>query len=407
MKIHQAYFGDKNGSHNLIASSIEDKYIVGYLKLNTDIPASINIDAPYLSGLKINRFFVLTKTMNDLNSERPGMGFSHCIIIPVQLLAIITNLKEVFKLFVDQPVKDVNILEDLYLEVSKPEKTEPSESYNEFVVKLTENKGLVVYLGYEDFENNLVDIWKVLPPQLRSNFSFTISGSPNEIEDNRFRLVHTPENFESRWTKYSVIKKKIVDTNKLEFNKYLTEPDSQASKEFYYFITKNNIEFNEIHQYAPIAKLFNLTKQAIEKPETVILKRVINIISALIPKPENGAILKDQILQLFIKSISLQNTKGIMLMRNMSFDAFINGKVSISGILAKWTTKFVSSENQSFFPEGEEVLQEAYLGDNPAFWKEEIVKAFDMICQRVDDKISVFIWNLWVNSPQLISYTKL
>jgi len=407
MKIHQAFFGDKNGSHNLIANSIENKVVIGHLKLNTDIPASITIQESYLSGFRVENYYVLTKTMNDSGSERPGMGFSHCIIIPVEFLSEIDNLKDVIRLFVDAPQKGRDVLPDLELALTPATTLATSSNFPDMILKLTGNPGTVVYLGYQDFESDLKMIWRTMSAKLRANLAFTISGSPNEIESEQYTFIHTPEAYEPRWSKFPVVKNKVVDQDALEPVKLLIEPTSADAIDFDRFIEVNAINFEHLHQYPAIAKLYRLSKQAIAAPETVLLKRVIVAISELIPKPENGKVLKRSILDLFINGISTTATGDILLLRNMVFTAFADGTSKISNLMASWTEQFISPENRLFFPDGVKVMKEAYLPENPEWWKEQIVNKFDRICQQLDQRSSGFIWKLWTTAPTLIQQSKI
>ena len=352
MKVHQAYFGDRNGSHNLIASSIEQKTLIGFLKLNTDIPASISIDEPYLSAFRVDGFYVLTKTMNDTGSERPGMGFSHCIIIPISKLEQIENLQDVIGLFAKSPIKDEISLSDLEMPLTPFIPKIVSSTYNHLIEKLISSTSTVVYLGYENFENDIIRLWNALSRELRENLSFTISGSPNEIENESFTLVHSPESLAVRWSKHTLIKNQPENINNLEDNTFLIDPNHPQSSVFFKFVKENSIKLEFFHQFNSVEKLFRLSNRAIANPESVLLKRVINLIDSIIQNPQQGNILKKKILELFIKSIDSNVTTGILLLRNMKFDAFGGGDVEIRELMSSWTEKFISPSNLSFFPSG-------------------------------------------------------
>jgi len=407
MIIHQAFFGDKNGSHNLIASSLENKVVIGYLKLNTDIPASITITDSYLSGFPIEDYYVFTRTMNDPVSERPGMGFSHCLIVSIENLGDLNNIKELAGLFVNTPKKDVAQISDIELLPAPPEIHSITATGIELLSKLTTSTKSVVYLGYEHFESDLCQLWNVLPPALRSNFSFTISGSPNEISNEQISLIHTPESFEPRWSKFPIVKAKQTDQVNIENIRFLAQPKEADSVAFTEFIRVNSINFAHFHQYPPIAKLFTLSNLAIAKPDSVLLKRVIGAINELIPKPENGFEFKKQILSLFIAQVSLESTRDILLMRNMNFRAFTDGQRQISQLMDLWSKNFILPRNALFFPDGVKVLEEAYLPANPVWWREKITDQFDHLCETIDVSIANFVWKLWTFAPAVVQYTKL
>lgn len=407
MRIHQAFFGDKNGSHNLIASSLENKLVIGYLKLNTDIPASITISSSYLNGFPIENYYVITRTMNDPGSERPGMGFSHCLIIPMADIGALNNLEALTELFVVSPQKNVQQILDIELLPGPSENHPITPACVDLLIKLTTNTNTVVYPGYTHFESDLAMLWSILSPQLRSNFSFTISGSPNEIANEQMSLIHTPENFETRWSKFPIVKAKQNDKGIEQSIRLLTQPEEADSIALKEFIQVNAINFDHLHQYPAIAKLFNLSNQAIAKPDSVLLKRVIVAINELIPKPEHGADFKKQILFLFIAQVSLTKSQDILLLRNMVFAAFEDGQKQISRLMDSWSKAFILPENVSFFPDGTKVMEEAYLPANPIWWKEKIIERFDHLCGTIDAPTAHFIWKLWTSIPTIIQHTKL
>lgn len=407
MKIHQAYFGDNNGSHNLIASSLENKVVIGNLKLNTDIPASITIKDSYLSGFLVEDYYILTKTMNDPDSERPGMGFSHCLIVPKGNITSVKSLTDLLALFVDDVQKNVQQLPELEIRDREPSLLPLSPNYNDMVNKLTQNLTTVVYLGYENFENDLAQLWNILPVNLRLNLSFTISGSPNEIANEKLTIIHTPNNLEARWSKFPVVKPKAIEDNELDQLRFLIYPNSEEALEFKSFIKDNEIDFQHIHQYPSISKLFNLSKKALIQPDATLLKRVITIINEVIPSPEHGVKFKEQILNLFISNIRQNDTKDFLLLRNMEFSAFPNGLQEILKFMNCWCDSFLIPENEYFNPNGPKLIWHGYQLGNPNWWKNPISERFDQVCKELTSASAGFLWNIWTSMPEIIQHTKL
>ena len=105
MIIHQAFFGDSNGSHNVLATTFQNKNLIGKLKSITDNPAGISVDYAYLSGYLIEDFYIFCKTMTDTTAKRGGMVFSHCLMIPKTKLSELNNLVVVFEHFAKEPIK--------------------------------------------------------------------------------------------------------------------------------------------------------------------------------------------------------------------------------------------------------------------------------------------------------------
>ncbi len=407
MKAYQAYFGDHNGTHNLLVSSMDDRATISYLKLNSDIPSTVNIDYAYLRGEKVENFYVFTKTMHDPDSERPGMSFSHAIIIPISSVKEVNNLNQVIEKFVTAPVKGIIKLTDLEIDTSVPISINRPSNFSAFIDRLINNKETLVYFGHNDFNNTIAFLWNFLPEKLRSNFSFNIAGSPNEIKGNQLTVVHTPETFDTRWAGFPIIKKTDTNVTNEGNVSYFEHPEKTESAQFYQFIEANSIEFNHIHEFLPIVRLFTLYKQATEMPSVILLKRVIIAIQQLIPNPSRGAVLKDQVINLFVSTIKNADLKEFMMVRNISFEAFANGLEKVQASCTLWSNKNVNPANALFFPEGVKMISESFWGETPVWWNEIIQKIYKAISENIDTAKAKFIWEFWKKDYRLIDETNL
>jgi len=403
MRVHQAYLGDKKGSHNLIASSLEDRLTIGFLKLNTDIPSGINIDYPYLSGYCVEQFYVLTRTMNDPEGERPGMSFSHCILIPLNQIKEVGDLKPIIARFVTSPVKNLDTLPDLDIDFTPIRVTEKPLDFNGLLNQLILNKKTVVYIGYEDFETNISALWHLLPTQMKTTFSFTISGSPNEIRDQHYTLVHSPEIFDTRWSGFPLVKRAEAIQSAGEFNKYLEYPEQTESKGFHQFVQDNKIKLKYIHEFLPVAKLYSLCERAGEKPDIILLKRIIIIVTELIPNPDEGEKLKDQVLDTFTNLVGSLTVKEFMVIRNMTFTAFKSGPENIKMACISWANKNIVPGNTLFFPDGIKLISESFFGETPLWWNEIIQSRFSHLGQQISEQNAAFIWELWKGEHGLLT----
>ena len=407
MIAHQAYFGDNGGTHNLLVSSVDERKTISHLKLNSDIPSSVNIDYAYLRGEKVDNFYVFTKTMHDPGSERPGMSFSHSIIIPASSIKDLNNLSPIFDKFVTAPIKDGVQLPDLEIDVNTPFQINRPANFSVFIDRLVSSKETLIYFGHDDFDNTIMYLWYFLPEKLRLNFSFDISGSPNEIKGNQITVVHTPQIFDTRWAGFSTVKQSVIGITVENKADYLENPEKPASEAFYQFISNNSISFNHINEFLPVSKLFDLCRQVIESPSVTLLKRTIMAIQQLIPDRSNGIVLKTQMIDLFTVSISNADMKEFMMLRNMSFDAFSDGLNKVENACNLWSSKNIKPGNEAFFPEGVKMIAESFWGETPSWWNTIIHKNYAAIFVTVDTAKAKFIWEFWKRDRRLIDKSTL
>lgn len=402
MKIHQAYFGDDDGSHNLLSTSINENELIATLKLNTDVPGSITLEYPYLSGRKIGNHYVFTKTMKDISSNRPGMVFSHCLIIPIAHLDDIKNIHPLFQHFLEAPNKEKKDLQPIEFVDNLPLSGKETDKLAILLDTLIQHQQTVIYPEYEGFENLIAALLSRIPLTLKKNFSFTISGSPNEIQEENYTLVHVPKENLSRFRGYPTLQF-TIPPKKMLAQQYLFNEIGDDTKALNRFISENEIVFEKFHQLSAIVKCYELVGKLSHNPDLITLKRIINSVNRVISNPQKGKTLKKQILNQFTEALVNSNVKDFKILRNMTFSAYENGQKQVAVAAKKWAHDKLSPSNKAITIEYSALIVEAYTGEAIDWWNAIVKGRFEFLCKNCSVAIADLIWKFWISSPELIS----
>lgn len=405
MIIHQAYFGDDNGSHNLLGSSITDRDLIVSLKLSTDIPASITDDYPYISGGPIGDYYVFSRTMRDVKAERTGMAFTHCLILDIKLVGELNDLDSLFSFFVKEPVKNSSNITSFEVGMGVGLVVKQVIILNTIINSLSKNEKTVVYLGYNQFENTIADLWLVLPSYIKKQFSFTISGNPSELVDQGYTIIHTPAEFIHKWNEFSIIR---PDSNEGDYTfvyRYLTDPQSPESILFDDFIKENDVIINSIWQLQKNVNLYDLIIDLQTRNDILTIKRIINSVEIYMPYPDKGVLLKKQIISIIAKSILISDIQGIKMLRNIKFESFAEWRNEVTDSFSKWLTNNIG---YSIKKDDEYIIIEGFFGDAIDWWKDTVKSNIEDRFKYVNVESVGFIWSIWalnykfVNNPSLV-----
>lgn len=398
MKIHQAYFGDDNDSHNLLTTSINDASLIGELKSITDAP--ITPEQPYISGFRINYHYIFCRTIADTTAKRKGMVFSHCIIIPIEQLSNLDDLTTIFKHFLESPLKDfkgnlpqIQIKENTSLNIQKP------QIYDTLVYRLINSNKTIVFIGYNEFESAIKYLWYHLPFSIRKEFTFTLSGSPNELLYNDYTLVHSPEKCLNKWDDYTIIKQPIP-SNDLNFTNYLS--DDIDLQEFNEFISKNNIQLKRLNQFSDLYKCFSLIQECELTPSLKTIRRLVSLLAKLFPNPKTAQKLKPEVINKLGLCLRQSKTSEIIIFRNLKFEAFENGLEQVKYVSKNWLAKNFTHNSSLEVSTITEVLNSCFQQEKIK-WLEEVIREWlNDIFSNLDSLNARFLWSVTEHETNLL-----
>lgn len=406
MRIEQAFFGDRNGSHNLLATSFQNNFLIGKLKSITDKPASIDVIYPYLSGYRIEDYYVFCRTMNDSSARRTGMVFTHCLISPISQLNELKDISQVLNAFVQEPVKILNDLQSIDLDtdakglnVSKP------DIYNTTIHYLINSRKTVIYLGYDFFEEVIQCLWFYLPTRIKENFSFTIAGTPNEINNENYSIVHTPADSMYKWGGFNLVKEpeKIEHTTLAHL--LLTEKNEIQLQDLNQFIKENEIEMLYIYHINEVVRSYDMLKRVEKESSFSNIRNLIPALSKLIPQNKKGGKLKKIALEKLITQIRTANCNNIKSLRNLNFDPFLNGQKELNQALVDWAKINISERSKLPINEITDLLYTVFEDKEQNWVNVIIVNQFSALCENVSTENVQFIWLLWKEKFEVVDFT--
>lgn len=405
MIIDQAFFGNKNGSHNVLYSTLDNQAIIGKLKPLTDKPESIDIEYPYLSGYRINEYYVLSQTTKDSAAKRGGMVFTHCFIIAIQNIAFLNNLEMLFGYFSKEVIHDFTNIQTIKLEeqgfiaISKP------EIYGTLTHYLLKNKKTVIYLGYEHFESCIIHLWQNLPLSLRLNFSFTIAGTPNEIQNENYTLtlIHTPLAHQNKWANFPVIRGIESNIDKSLAYSFLYETNSEERMTFNQFVRENEIELGKIADLSDINKCIGWLNKVDNEINFQNLRNLIPLVVTLLPNPNKGKILKENILEKLIRESKNATIANIKSLRNITIESFEGGQQSLELAVQKWVAKNICTTTIVPLKDLSESIRDVFERKE-LDWCSKIIKNYiETFCgQIIATNQAQFIWSIWEKEVELI-----
>jgi hypothetical protein len=400
MKIQQAYFGDKEGSHLLIATSLQDKELLNRLSYQTDAPPSTSVTYPFVSGGLVENYYVFTRTMPDYSAKRGGMVFSHCLIVPKEDIASLDNVAFLWRYFATEPIKDKGTLEAIDLPALPTFDSEKPAILDNLLQTLLENSKPVVFIGYENLEACIAYLWYHLPESLRLHFSFTMAGSPNEVVENPPTLVHTPKEREIMWQRFPTVAHSKANTNEIVEKFYALKAGKESPLQA--FINDNDITFQKIAQFVELEKFYSLTQELQASTDLILCKRVINHINKFIPQTSRGTAIKQEVAGKLQSIVPKAGFQEVLALRNISLNSFENGQTILEEALQTWATQYLKPNSSLSYNEITQLLFETYQGDTPTWWNDLFHNHLKGICQTADKSKAQFLWQIWATEQQLL-----
>ena len=133
------------------------------------------------------------------------MVFSHAFIVPLERMIELTDLRPFFARLAFQRPASVSLAPlDITMSDSPLERSPALvPAANTFGVR---GSLPVVYLGFEGFETLVASLWATLWPEIRREFAFRLSFTPQDlVELPQPALICTPDNLAHRWASHRIL----------------------------------------------------------------------------------------------------------------------------------------------------------------------------------------------------------
>ena len=336
VKIHQAYYGEVSRSHGCIVSSINDEHLNSFLTAFSDkpypIPVGITLDT-YYSATVFRSYFIVTKTIPDHTASRPGMVFTHTLIIDLADAERIADLNKIFVCFIDDIPEQRGSLLPMFYQGSFENYTPLTVIYPAYLQQsvgfLIQGIKVAFFGDLDNFLNTVTIIWNGLPPQLRKYLTFSIGFSLEDINNKKEPLLY----FQKQLAPRIDYAGKINDDNnqKVEINNSVEKLilGHQQANGLNEFLTLLNCQLHDFNQLSIAEKVYQLY-QLINDLQPDDLRQLIRLLAVLSPSAADGIALKNIVISKLGKFINDGQDYKVKALRNLMLSGFQNAENELS-----------------------------------------------------------------------------
>jgi len=313
VKVEQAIYGESRGGHGLRLSS-SDLPIISALTSYLDLPdaAPPGVDwSPFVSGFPHGKYYVLARTFADPAATRPGMVFSHAVIVPLDEIINLPDLSPLFEMLLTEPVLP-EVLEVLEFPASvKSQQTIP-ELVSLADALVTRGRGPVVRFGLQKFDELIASLWAYLWPEMRSKFSFRLSFGPQDIIDEITpSVICTPSSLASRWSSYRVVGK-VIQSSSLAAGILYGEAEAAPVVKLAEQVGAQILHFSDLPL---LQRIYEIDESL--NPQFDECVSALRILEKLSPNPEQGLARKSVFMNRLVLRLPEASIENILLLRNL------------------------------------------------------------------------------------------
>lgn len=335
--IQQAYYGAVNGtSHGYLASSLPlSEQLQNFLPGFTDRPGNDSIPpgiTSYLSAATTSGHYLISRTWPDLAAARPGMVFTHVLLLPLAAVPTLHDLSAVLALLLPAPPTSTDHGSLLPISFRPAERSNTHlipvpASWQQVGQQLLAGTLSVAISGESaHFEALLKRLWQWLPPSLRPLLTWSTRFNPPPLGVNNGLLVYAPPVVESRWAGRPLIT--LADTPlaapMLPQEQLLWDaPGATSFRLFLDTLEVEPVQFRSLTQneraFTKYERLPHLTPN-----ELMLLAREV---AALQPAPTKGVAIKTAVLRRVAETIATTTEPSLRMLRKFSLAPFADALI--------------------------------------------------------------------------------
>ncbi len=408
--IDQCYFGEKDRGHGLLKSTITDRELSTFLSRISDLPISKPADLqlePFYGCHKYLSFLIFTKTFINKLGSRPGLVFTHALIIDSSESRFIGDLNQVFNFFVESiPNNNNNV--DIYqteieLEESKLSSNQQSKALLNLVNFLLHKKDdQVCVLSLNSSMPELyISLWNSMLPELRNQLAFRLAFTYSDTHADQYQIYLTPQTLLPKWPNETHIENYTIEYAgaSLSLKLLISSKDADPLKDFMVALNYSPINFNG---FSLCEKAFDYYKELSILNERKILQ-LIRLVVKLSPVKNEGKTIKARILNKLIEVLNTPSVDSLLLLSfsNMNFSTFNDTGNSVPIQIQKQITNWWNDSN---FKTVAEILQRRLDEENMTWWTDCIDLTFETLLKKVNEVQAKAVWFFWTKLDLSVAY---
>lgn len=406
IKVEQAIFGYNEGRHRLVQSTLpKDKIsseIVDFADLPSTHPSDVGEIPPYISGMPFQDYYVFTKTFL-IKGARGGGVFTHGLLIEKSQISNVVNLNKLFEQFAIEPDFDY-ALSRIDVDLSKENNFVNYDALPTVAHHLLNGESSLVWVGFEDITEIIVQLWSNLLPQFRGNFSFHLSLTPNDIQNYSTRVIFIPDEIKGSYRDFDIVKKDTFISKERTISERLLlgEDDGVHLLDF---IQSLGIHLTEIQQLKRIEEIYRDFKK-LERLNLNETRGLAGSIAYYSKSKNKGQQIKSKVLNRLQEKIlheanpTLEDIDGLY---NLKYESFSDDKSIIEPMIINWFEKqLVKVENlpvKDFYSMFCNALKNE---PNKKDWSKGIRKGLVLLFKENPKFSSKLIWDLFLFSDESV-----
>ena len=349
--IHQALYGDKDGSYALLKTSLTDEEHAKRICNVTDVldrPSSGYINQPIFRGFSFQDTYLLIKSFpEDDPSVRRGRVLSHTLIIEQQDLGNINDIGALFSHLLTEPQKDID-LQPITLDYNTSEANQVVDAESREAVAinslltLSDHSNTLIWLYEENYLQFVSKIWPKLNSEIRAKLKLGVGFNPPGNDSQSIKILYVLDEYESKWSSedYCIVRK--GDSGKLESMAALYLGGYiEKSRSLIKFIDTYGLVPTTIEDYGYLENFISTYERL---PNITDFNRLVvfcESITKLSQDPSVSKSAKNNILEILLSLIENASSKQIQTLQHLKWGAFENAQVLIGEKISAWYNETV------------------------------------------------------------------
>lgn len=412
--IHQSICGEVNKAWGLIKTTLLDVSIAKSIAFRTDLQdqtSGINWE-PAIRGFSEGDYFLIMKTFEDTTPDvRRGRKYSHVLMIPKEEIVRIDNIEQIISLL-PQEINKNTLLEPIPIETSSSNTTVIPDTiqrkFNKLIngyININSYKNTLIWIGQEDFDIAVIELWKRLTTEERQNFQFGIAFNNDHKGTNHISLIAVPESVQSKFVKSDFF---IIGKNDnhepTELIEQLLIGDASVQQRIGNF--EKTIESKVLlrEDISLIAKGIDTFEQLDNVKVLKKLNTLSHIIAEYAPLDKQGTDFKQRLLNKIVQFAASANFSDLNILRNFKTESFKNSKKALSTALIAWINKYIFSIENKLV--GYTLFFDQVKKSNLNWWDKVITQELESYLGTAQTAKIATVYAWLTESPSILSVIK-
>ncbi|MBT9596618.1 MAG: hypothetical protein IV094_11590 [Vitreoscilla sp.] len=392
MRIHKAWYGPKGGHALLHCTDPNLQGVFRQAAWLTDLPGTAPAGlawAPYFRTGIQQDYFVLVHTRPSQASDRAGMVDSVAAFVPLNELAqvpdmraLAANVRESHESQSQQPFDAIEIAR------------EPTGSPQPMLLSIADAliaaaTRPVVHVGQEGFDDIMLDLLQLVPPQLRRQVLFSLSFAPGEPGEPF--AVAAPRELAPRFAPAQVLK----PTETGPTTRVAALLDMPEGRPLLEFGEQAGFDLQSPGALVLLDRAFELWTAETSVDNAITLVRLLAAKSSDTPIARE---LRAAALERLTATADQWTPADVLSMRNLPLERFDSG--ALTQALQDWVARRAGSVRAPL-PEDQQLLRQAsHAAAQQDWWNRRAQEGFAVASKASPAAVSSLAWGTMASSPQ-------